>query len=100
MNETPPKREEFADNDLDFEILTPLFQQYYGLKKKHPNSLMLMRVGDFYEAYGEDAAKVAKDAEIVLTAKEAGGGRKIPMAGVPFFSLETYLRLWWQQETA
>ena len=93
MTETPTKREDFADTDLDFNILTPLFQQYFGLKKKHPNSIMLMRVGDFYETYGEDAVKVANDAEIVLTAKEAGGGKKVPMAGVPFFSLDTYLRL-------
>jgi len=54
---------------------------------------MLMRVGDFYEAYGEDAVTVARDAEIVLTAKEGGGGKKIPMSGVPFFALDTYLRL-------
>lgn len=93
MTQTETKREEFRDQDLDFETLTPLFKQYFGLKRQHPNSLMLMRVGDFYEAYGEDAATVARDAEIVLTAKEAGGGRKVPMSGVPFFSLDTYLRL-------
>lgn len=92
MTETQPRREDFQDSDLDFSLLSPLFQQYYGLKKQHSNSLMLMRVGDFYEAYGEDAVKVAEDAEIVLTAKEAGG-RKIPMSGVPFFALDTYLRL-------
>ncbi len=93
MTETHPKREDFRDAELDFETLTPLFQQYFGLKKENPNCLMLMRVGDFYEAYGEDAVTVARDAEIVLTAKEAGGGKKVPMSGVPFFSLDTYLRL-------
>ena len=93
MTETHPKREDFRDSELDFETLTPLFQQYFGLKKENPNCVMLMRVGDFYEAYGEDAVTVARDAEIVLTAKEAGGGKKVPMSGVPFFSLDTYLRL-------
>lgn len=93
MVETQPRREDFKDSDLDFEVLTPLFQQYFGLKKEHPQTLMLMRVGDFYEAYGEDAVTVSRDAEIVLTSKEAGGGKKIPMSGVPFFSLDTYLRL-------
>lgn len=93
MTQTETQRETFRDEELDFETLTPLFKQYFGLKRQHPNSLMLMRVGDFYEAYGEDAATVARDAEIVLTAKEAGGGRKVPMSGVPFFSLDTYLRL-------
>ena len=93
MIETQQRREDFKDSEIDFELLTPLFQQYFGLKKEHPNTIMLMRVGDFYEAYGQDAVTVARDAEIVLTAKEAGGGKKVPMSGVPFFSLDTYLRL-------
>lgn len=93
MVETQQRREDFQDSELDFEVLTPLFQQYFGLKREHPQTVMLMRVGDFYEAYGEDAVTVARDADIVLTAKEAGGGRKVPMSGVPFFSLDTYLRL-------
>ncbi len=84
---------DFKDADIDEGVLTPLFKQYYALKLEHPGCLMLMRVGDFYECYGEDAVTLARDAEIVLTAKEAGGGRKIPMSGVPFFSLDTYLRL-------
>lgn len=86
-------RLEHRDQDLDFDLLTPLFAQYFGLKNEQPGCLMLMRVGDFYEAYGEDAVTVARDAEIVLTAKEAGGGRKVPMSGVPFFALDNYLRL-------
>lgn len=93
MIETQPRREDFRDSELDFEQLTPLFQQYFGLKNENPQTLMLMRVGDFYEAYGEDAVTVSRDADIVLTAKEAGGGKKVPMSGVPFFSLDTYLRL-------
>ena len=86
-------RPEHRDTELDFEVLTPLFAQYFGLKQEHSGCLMLMRVGDFYEAYGDDAMTVARDAEIVLTAKEAGGGRKVPMSGVPFFALDNYLRL-------
>ena len=45
--DTQPRREDFRDSEVDFEILTPLFQQYFGLKKEHPNCLMLMRVGDY-----------------------------------------------------
>jgi DNA mismatch repair protein MutS len=86
-------RPEHSDQDLDIELLTPLFSQYFGLKNEHPGCLLLMRVGDFYEAYGDDAVTVARDAEIVQTAKEAGGGRKVPMSGVPFFALDNYLRL-------
>lgn len=72
--------------------LTPLFVQYYDLKDSQPGCLMLMRVGDFYEAYGEDAELLARDADIALTSKEAGGGQRLAMAGVPFFALEPYLR--------
>lgn len=93
MTTTQQQRIDFCDSEIDFSELTPLFQQYFGLKKENPNCVMLMRVGDFYEAYGEDAGIVSRDAEIVLTAKEAGGGKKVPMSGVPFFSLDTYLRL-------
>ncbi|MCR5661237.1 MAG: DNA mismatch repair protein MutS [bacterium] len=72
--------------------LTPLFQQYFSLKEQYPDCLLLMQCGDFYEAYGEDAADFARDLEIVLTAKEAGGGQKIAMAGVPIHAIDVYLR--------
>ncbi|MEW6279919.1 MAG: DNA mismatch repair protein MutS, partial [Candidatus Eremiobacterota bacterium] len=71
--------------------LTPLFVQYFDLKEAHPGCVMLMRVGDFYEAYGDDAERIARELEIALTAKESGEGR-IAMAGVPFFSVDGYLR--------
>lgn len=77
---------------MDRALLTPLFTQYYQLKDEHPGSLMLMRVGDFFEAYGEDAETLARDAGIVQTSKEAGAGQRLAMAGVPFFSLDSYLR--------
>ena len=72
--------------------LTPLFQQYFALKEQYPDCLLLMQCGDFYEAYGDDAADFARDLEIVLTAKEAGGGQKIAMAGVPIHAVDVYLR--------
>ena len=77
---------------MDRSQLTPLFVQYYQLKDEHPGCLMLMRVGDFFEAYGQDAETMARDADIVQTAKEAGGGQRLAMAGVPHFALDTYLR--------
>ncbi|MBQ7502786.1 DNA mismatch repair protein MutS [bacterium] len=72
--------------------MTPLFQQYFGLKEAHKDCLVLMQCGDFYEAYGEDAEIFSRELEIVLTAKECGGGRKIPMAGIPIHAIEPYLR--------
>ncbi len=74
------------------ESLTPLFQQYYELKQSHPGCLLLMQCGDFYEAYGEDAETFAREQEIVLTSKEAGGGRRLAMAGVPMQAVDAYLR--------
>lgn len=61
------------------------------MKTKHPEAILLMRVGDFYEAYGEDAETVARALQIALTSKEAGGGRRVAMAGVPHHALAGYL---------
>src|SRR5487761_2481721 len=68
-----------------------MLEQYFGLKEKHPDALLLMRVGDFYEAYGEEAERMARALQIALTSKDAGGGRKIAMAGVPHHALDGYL---------
>lgn len=69
---------------------TPLMQQYYGIKAKHPDALLLFRVGDFYETFGEDAIKTAKILGIVLTYRN-NGSSKLELAGFPHHSVETYL---------
>jgi DNA mismatch repair protein MutS len=69
----------------------PMLEQYFGMKARNPEALLLSRVGDFYEAYGEDAETVARALQIALTSKEAGGGRRIAMAGVPHHALAQYL---------
>ncbi len=68
-----------------------MLEQYFGMKGKHPDALLLSRVGDFYEAYGEDAETVARALQIALTSKEAGGGKRVAMAGVPHHALPGYL---------
>jgi DNA mismatch repair protein MutS len=68
-----------------------MLQQYYAAKAEHPDVLLAMRVGDFYEFYGEDAETAAKALEITLTGREDGSNGRIPMAGVPFHSVEKYL---------
>src|SRR5579871_3023507 len=68
-----------------------MLEQYFGMKAKHSEALLLSRVGDFYEAYGEDAETVARALQIALTSKEAGGGRRVAMAGVPHHALSGYL---------
>jgi len=70
---------------------TPLLQQYFQAKAAHPGVLLAMRVGDFYEFYGEDAEVAARILEITLTGREDGSNGRIAMAGVPFHSVEKYL---------
>ena len=71
---------------------TPLMKQYNGIKAKHPDALLLFRVGDFYETFGEDAIRSAGILNITLTARNNGGdGEKIELAGFPHHSLNTYL---------
>jgi len=67
-----------------------MMKQYFAAKAEHPDVLMAMRVGDFYEFYGEDAERAATALEITLTGREDSGTR-LPMAGVPFHSVEKYL---------
>lgn len=69
---------------------TPMLQQYFSAKAEHPGVLLAMRVGDFYEFYGEDAETAAASLEITLTGRDDGGNR-IAMAGVPYHSVEKYL---------
>ena len=68
-----------------------MLQQYFGMKSRHPEAILLSRVGDFYEAYGEDAETIARALSIALTSKEAGAGKRVAMAGVPHHALSQYL---------
>lgn len=70
---------------------TPMLQQYFSVKSENPGVLLAMRVGDFYEFYGEDAEVAAAALEITLTGREDGSNGRISMAGVPFHAVERYL---------
>jgi DNA mismatch repair protein MutS len=70
---------------------TPLMKQYNAIKAKHPGALLLFRVGDFYETFGEDAVKASKILDIVLTRRGNGAASFIELAGFPHHSLDTYL---------
>lgn len=69
---------------------TPLMQQYFNARAEHPGVILLMRVGDFYEAYGEDADTIAAALNITLTGRD-DGGQRVAMAGVPHHSAERYI---------
>ena len=69
---------------------TPLMAQYFKLKSKHPDAILLYRVGDFYETFGDDAKTVSNILGIVLTSRN-NGGSDIALAGFPYHSLDLYL---------
>jgi DNA mismatch repair protein MutS len=73
------------------ETHTPFMQQYLRLKAQYPSELLFFRMGDFYELFFEDAKRAARLLDITLTARGQSAGQPIPMAGVPYHSVESYL---------
>ena len=76
---------------LDTSKHTPMMAQYLAIKADYPDTLLLYRMGDFYEVFFADAEKAARLLDITLTKRGASNGEPIPMAGVPLHSLEGYL---------
>jgi len=70
---------------------TPAMAQYLRVKADYPDMLLFFRMGDFYELFFEDAQRAARLLDIALTSRGKKGGQSIPMAGVPFHAIETYL---------
>ncbi len=72
--------------------LTPMLAQYHYFKERHPDCLLMFRLGDFYELFYEDALIGSKELNLVLTSRPAGKGReRIPMCGVPYHSASSYI---------
>ncbi|MCK3683881.1 DNA mismatch repair protein MutS [Maribellus sp. YY47] len=72
-------------------VETPLMKQYYDIKEKHPEAILLFRVGDFYETFGEDAIKASEILGITLTRRANGAASYVELAGFPYHALDTYL---------
>jgi DNA mismatch repair protein MutS len=70
---------------------TPMMRQYDEIKTKHPEAMLLFRVGDFYETFGTDAEKAAKTLDIILTKRSNGSASEVALAGFPHHALQTYL---------
>ncbi|MFA7135876.1 MAG: DNA mismatch repair protein MutS, partial [Bacteroidales bacterium] len=70
---------------------TPLMRQYFSIKAKHPTAILLFRVGDFYETFGEDAITASKVLGIVLTRRANGTASHVELAGFPHHSIDSYL---------
>ena len=75
----------------DAKKITPLMQQYNAIKAKYPDALLLFRVGDFYETFGDDAIQASKILDIILTKRGAGSQSETELAGFPHHSLNLYL---------
>ncbi len=72
-------------------VETPLMKQYYSVKSKHPDAILLFRVGDFYETFGADAIKASEILGITLTRRANGSASFVELAGFPYHALDTYL---------
>jgi len=79
------------EKDQQGVALTPLMKQYNTIKAKYPDALLLFRVGDFYETFGEDAIKASEILGIILTRRANGSAQYVELAGFPHHSLDTYL---------
>ncbi|MEN6371172.1 MAG: DNA mismatch repair protein MutS [Armatimonadota bacterium] len=71
--------------------LTPMLTQYKSIKSQYPDVILMFRLGDFYEMFGDDAVLASRELEIVLTSRDAGASGKMPMCGVPHHSVERYI---------
>ncbi len=71
--------------------LTPMLAQYRAIKREHQDVILLFRLGDFYEMFGEDAKIGARLLELVLTSREMGKGRRMPMCGIPYHAADRYV---------
>jgi DNA mismatch repair protein MutS len=78
-------------SDFQKYVETPLMKQYYNIKTKHPDAILLFRVGDFYETFGEDAIKTSEILGITLTRRANGSASFVELAGFPYHAIDIYL---------
>ncbi len=71
--------------------LTPMVQQYTDVKKQHPDELLFFRLGDFYEMFFDDAVTASRELNLTLTGRAGGLEERIPMCGVPYHAVDTYI---------
>ena len=72
-------------------MTTPVWRQYLDVKRRYPHAIVMFRLGDFYETFEDDAKTCARELEIVLTSKVLGRNFRVPLAGIPYRSLDSYL---------
>lgn len=72
-------------------LMTPIRRQYLAIKRQYPDTIVFFRLGDFYETFDDDAKIVSAELDIVLTSREMGRGQRVPLAGIPYHSVDTHL---------
>ena len=77
--------------NIDREKLTPMMLQYFAVKDEYPDTILMYRLGDFYEMFFEDALTASRELNITLTGRAGGMEEKIPMCGVPYHSVDNYI---------
>lgn len=77
--------------NIDKMQYSPMIRQYLTIKEKYPDVIVFFRLGDFYEMFFNDAIVASKELEIVLTGKDAGTEERVPMCGVPYHAVNSYL---------
>ena len=97
---TPPRAKSAPHAAARHAEHTPMMRQYLALKANYPDTLLFYRMGDFYELFYEDAERAAKLLDITLTTRSKSAGMPIPMAGVPYHSVEQYLAKLLRQSVA
>src|SRR5579864_6025065 len=78
-------------------MTSPAHRQYLAVKDRYPDAILLFRMGDFYEMFGEDAVTGARALGITLTSREFARGDRVPMCGIPHHALQSYLKRFVQQ---
>ncbi|MDD1700067.1 MAG: DNA mismatch repair protein MutS [Methanoregula sp.] len=78
-------------SDAEGAHITPVMRQYWEIKKKHPDTILFFRIGDFYETFERDAEIISRELEIVLTSRSKSGDNRIPLAGVPYHAADGYI---------
>ena len=80
-----------SDGDALDLAATPVRRQYLQIKRRFPDTILLFRLGDFYETFEQDAELAARVLDIVLTSREMGKGVRVPMAGIPHHAADGYI---------
>ena len=69
-----------------------MYRRYLDIQRKYPDSIVVYRLGDFYEVFGENAVKIAEELDLTLTGRDCGLDERVPMVGFPYHAADTYFR--------